>query len=141
MLRDWRKANSTRRLSLRLGESEFGKLSIRTTSRGRSWPDKAHDESYFSSMLQSQYVLCPPGDFAWTYRTFEAAMCGSIPIVTDRISLYDGLVVGDWHDPHSYPEWSPEVARHNRQVVRQLLVPGKDLLEAEIGRLIDGSSS
>ena len=42
-------------------------------------------------MAKSKFVLCPNGDFIWTYRFFEAIACGAIPIIEDDLPLYDGF--------------------------------------------------
>lgn len=39
---------------------------------------------YFQLLRSSQFTLCPAGDLPWSMRFFEAVMCGSIPIVSDR---------------------------------------------------------
>ena len=36
---------------------------------------------YWDMMQRAKYVLCPDGDFVWTYRFFEAVACGAIPII------------------------------------------------------------
>jgi hypothetical protein len=54
---------------------------IKFTNNGRII-NKAHiDKSYYESLAKSQFVLCPRGDFLWSYRFFEAIICHSIPIV------------------------------------------------------------
>lgn len=39
---------------------------------------------YFEVIRNSQFTLCPAGDLPWSLRFFEAIMCRSIPIVSDR---------------------------------------------------------
>ena len=58
---------------------------------GRKWPEKAWDDNYYLFMLNLKFAICPPGDFSWSYRFFEAAMCGAIPVVTEPHPSYDGF--------------------------------------------------
>ena len=39
---------------------------------------------FFEALRSSQFALCPAGDAPWSMRFFEAVMCRSIPIVSDR---------------------------------------------------------
>jgi hypothetical protein len=41
-------------------------------------------EHYFALLRNSKFTLCPAGDLPWSMRFFEAIMCRSIPIVSDR---------------------------------------------------------
>jgi Exostosin family len=41
-------------------------------------------EHYFEVLRRSCFTLCPAGDAPWSMRFFEAIMCQSIPIVSDR---------------------------------------------------------
>lgn len=58
------------------------------TKRGRQAKYKYLDEEYYSEMANYKYVFCPPGDFTWTYRFFEAIQVGSIPITKHTIPEY-----------------------------------------------------
>ena len=69
----------------------YGDLAVWSSSRGRKFPIKSWDMEYFNFMLKSEYVLCPSGDYVWTYRFFEAVMCGAIPIVEQSCDIYDGF--------------------------------------------------
>jgi hypothetical protein len=67
---------------------------LRWTLRGRSAENKLFDSAYFEEMAQSKYVYCPSGDFLWTYRFYEAIICGSFPlqlkedVMFSRLGLY-----------------------------------------------------
>lgn len=53
----------------------------------RHLPPEARDhfnDAYFRVLRSSQFTLCPAGDLPWSMRFFEAIMCRSIPIVSDR---------------------------------------------------------
>ena len=58
--------------------------------RGRDKTTKGFDESYFQEMSKAKFVLCPNGDFVWTYRFFEAMIFKAIPVIEDDCSLYSG---------------------------------------------------
>lgn len=74
--------------SLKLSTYEY---EINFTNNGRHFPRKAWDEEYFNRLLNSKFVLCPDGDFVWTYRFFEAIICGAIPIVENKCNAYEGF--------------------------------------------------
>ena len=77
-------------------------------------------------------VLCPNGDFVWTYRFFEAAMCGAIPVVENTCPHYDGFVhYAMKDDPRNY-RWSLETAIHNFNLCREKLTIPPHLLTEEL---------
>jgi len=43
---------------------------------------------YFESMCKSEFVLCPAGDSPWSFRWYEAIMCGAIPLLEDAKHSY-----------------------------------------------------
>jgi len=48
------------------------------------------DQNYFDYMSRSKFVLCPDGDFTWTYRFFEAVIFKAIPVVEHDCDIYEG---------------------------------------------------
>ena len=78
----WRGADRQRRI---------GDVTVWSSERGRRFPTKAWDEEYFQLLADSEHVLCPSGDYQWSYRFFEACLCGAVPIVEEASPLYDGL--------------------------------------------------
>ena len=53
-------------------------------------------EEYFNSMCKYKFALCPPGRGLDTHRTYEAIICGTIPIVFPALLnefLYEDLPV------------------------------------------------
>jgi|688.fasta_scaffold635732_1 hypothetical protein len=44
------------------------------------------DNDYYYNMSRSKFVLCPIGDCNWSYRFFEAIICGAIPVLKDCYS-------------------------------------------------------
>jgi hypothetical protein len=69
----------------------FGIFHVHSSHRGRTFPIKSWDIDYYKFLLKSQFVLCPSGDFVWTYRFFESIMCGAIPIIEESCGAYDGF--------------------------------------------------
>ena len=134
-LRQWIRVN-TRRRGLRPRRSPWGSIEFQESSAGRNWPGKAFDSSYFETLAASRYVLCPPGDYNWTYRVFEAALSGAIPILHKRMPLYEGLVVAVWDEPDGYPTWSPEIAEANFVRIIQLTMPGRSELSGVLNSLL-----
>lgn len=61
------------------------------SSRGRDIETKSKDIWYFDLIGKSRFVLCPDGDFTWTYRFFEAVMVKAIPIIENECNLYKGF--------------------------------------------------
>ena len=64
---------------------------IMASDAGRKFPVKSWHAQYYDMLLNSKFTLCPSGDFIWTYRFFEAILCGSIPIVQTHTACYDGF--------------------------------------------------
>lgn len=84
------------------------------SDRGRSMSTKQRDEWYFSEMAKARFVLCPDGDFVWTYRFFEAAIFRAIPIVENITDVYEGYHFYKWGDEFIYrQDW----VEHNRNKV------------------------
>jgi hypothetical protein len=63
---------------------------IINSNRGRDNKFKKKDEEYFKIMSKSKFVLCPNGDFIWSYRFFESIIFKAIPIIEDFSKLYEG---------------------------------------------------
>lgn len=102
-----------------------------STDAGRRWPTKAWDADYYSVLGRSELVACPNGDYVWTYRFFEAAMCGAIPVVEDVSVHYDGFRYYRMSDPAEMWQWREDWAEHNGSLVRErLTVPHAELRAA-----------
>jgi hypothetical protein len=107
------------------------------SDRGWCHPTKTWDPSYFRLLASSKFVLCPDGRYVWTYRFFEAVMCGAIPIVQNECPLYDGYRYYTMDDALEEMEWTASDARHNQNLCRERMTIPPDQLDAEIGRLVD----
>ncbi len=75
----FRGLQTPRRDWVRQFEGERSKITF--TDQGRKIEKDLFDTAYYQEMASSKFTLCPAGDFKWTYRFFEAAMCMSIPII------------------------------------------------------------
>ena len=102
----------------------IGALLLWESDRGRNFPIKAWDDEYFRVLANSEFVLCPSGDYIWSYRFFESALCGAIPIVEKDCSAYDGFRFLSFHDQVADLKWAKEDAEHNfKACVEKLTVP------------------
>lgn len=112
-------------------------IQVADVSRGRDPSVKYWDVSYFEELGNSQFALCPDGDLPYSYRTFEAALCGAIPIVETQQAIYGELHVYtlDGVSPEQLPEWRKETAEINLRLCRRLVTLPTDELTAEVLRL------
>lgn len=69
----------------------FDSFHLVFTNQGRKFPEKAWDQDYYETLLNSKYVLCPDGDYIWTYRFFESVLCGAIPVIQNTCDAYEGF--------------------------------------------------
>lgn len=109
---------------------------IVSNKRGREFPLKAWDDEYFRTMSRAKFVLCPSGDYVWTYRFFEATMCGAIPIVEEPCALYANFRFRDINTPTRDLSWSREDAEHNFSACLNLLTVPTPILEREVLQLL-----
>ncbi len=117
---------------------KIGDLTIWSSTRGRQFPLKSWDENYYLIMSNSEFVLCPSGDFVWTYRFFEAILCGAIPIVEEVCNSYSGFRFKFMSDDAKEYTWSEEDAEYNYNLcVRRITIPLEEL-NSELNRLYTG---
>lgn len=94
--------------------SKFPEATIIYTDRGRDDSIKGRDQEYWDLMSRAKYVLCPDGDFVWTYRFFEAVACGAIPVTNSRHWMYHTF----WHvnnlADYAHMNWSDNIVSINR---------------------------
>ena len=110
---------------------------ITATDRGRRAETKYDDPGYAHELGSSQFVLCPGGDCAWSYRVVESVCAGAVPIVETAHPSYGDLVTlrMDEVTPDTLPDWRADLAEHNFEIARKLVtVPVPELL-AEVVRL------
>lgn len=109
-------------------------VEIFASERGRQFPEKTWDESYYDLLARSQFVLCPRGDCVWSYRFFEAVLCGAIPIAEQDCTAFHGFEYALMSDDADLFPWSAEIAERNfAHAIQRLTVP-LDELNAELER-------
>jgi hypothetical protein len=111
------------------------------SDEGRVFPHKAWNVAYYSWLLESEFVLCPDGDFggkgiAWTYRFFESVLCGAIPVVENTSEAYEGFKFRRMSEPLSELKWSRDIAEHNFRLAMERLTVPPDELRTEVARLL-----
>lgn len=81
---------------------------IEFTNKGRIIEEKdkfKFDNEYYQLLCNSKFTLCPAGDFLWSYRFFEAALCKSIPVIhsEDQVDItMEGFRFYYKNDKHVY---------------------------------------
>jgi hypothetical protein len=128
----WRGADRPRRI---------GDVTVWSSERGRRFPTKAWDEDYFRMLAGSQLVLCPSGDYHWSYRFFEACLCGALPIVEQVSPLYEGLRYRLLADGRDHRPWAQEDADHNFRLCAERIVLPEAELNRELARLVEMESA
>lgn len=107
------------------------------SSRGREFPSKSFDLNYFNILLRSKFVLCPAGDFEWTYRFYEAVLCGAIPVIEKHSKAYEGYIFRYFNDDINSFQWSEAIALHNYELcISQITVPNEELHKLLINNTI-----
>ena len=115
-------------------------LHIFTSTQGRQFPIKIWDEEYYDTLAKTQFVLCPDGDFTWTYRFFEAIICGAIPVVENTCSLYEDFEHFSMKDPTEKLFYSQEIAERNFHRVESKFAFKKVDLNNQISSLLNSST-
>ncbi len=117
------------------------RLLLTDSRRGRVFPGKAWDDEYFQLQAQAEFIICPSGDVGcpWTYRFFEAMLCGAIPIVQSVSPCYAPF---KFYTADQKPEeyvYDKKMVEHNfKQCEKHLTVPINALNE-ELSRLFNGA--
>lgn len=106
------------------------KIVITDSEKGRQFPEKAWDDEYYQMMSRAKFVLCPNGDFVWTYRFFEAILCGAIPIIQDYCELYEGFTYYTMDSPSF--EYTHDIAENNLLIAKKLLTIPKDEIKKSL---------
>lgn len=114
-----------------------GRLVIWSSDRGRVFPIKSWDQHYYELLARSRFVLCPNGDFPWTYRFFEAVLCGAIPIVEEDVPAYEGFSYRRMDEPMSEWDWDPATAERNFALCAARLTVPLSELDQELERLLE----
>ena len=117
-------------------KKELNGIVFWSSTRGRVFPVKAWDEEYFRLLADSEFVLCPSGDYVWTYRFFESIMCGAIPIIEEYCPIYEGFRYFTMDDSISSLTWSEEDVIHNYKLCFERLTIPEEELNEEISKIL-----
>lgn len=109
-----------------------GKCAIIYSDRGRNFPVKVWDDDYYRCLSQTEFALCPNGEKIWSYRFFEAIICGAIPVVETTCSSYDGFIYYKMDDASTELQYNREVAESNFTICRTKLTVPLDALDATL---------
>jgi len=97
-------------------------IALWASRRGRQFPGKLWDEGYYRTLGRAQFVLCPNGDYTWSYRFYESCLCGAIPVVEDSCPAYEGFRFLRMRDDGVRDaEWSERAAVANRALAIERL--------------------
>jgi hypothetical protein len=125
---------NSRRGTLRAITNAFGdEFQVVGTDARRVWPGKAWDDDYYTVLGRSGLTACPDGDFVWTYRFLEAALCGSIPVVESFCNHYEGFRYYRMAGVPTSMKWRRDWAEHNFWVARNRLTVTHDELRQAVG--------
>jgi hypothetical protein len=122
--------NKTTKIERRVGELTFW-----SSNFGRLFPGKSWDEEYFKLLSESQFVLCPKGDCVWSYRFYEAILCGAIPIVEDTCFAMSDFIFYHTSDEAQTLEWNKDIALHNFNVMKNKFTFTSSQVDAEIEKI------
>jgi len=111
---------------------QVGALTLWSSSRGRVFPIKAWDQEYYELLARSRFVLCPDGDYVWTYRFFESVLCGAIPVVEQVCPAYEGFVFHNVHDKLDKLKWTEDIAQHNYELCAKRITIPFDEMNSEL---------
>lgn len=107
---------------------QYGEFFIWSSNRGRVFPQKSWDESYYKILSNSKFVLCPSGDYIWSYRFFESILCGAIPVVEKSCAAYEEFRYKNMADNPNDFLWTIEDAEFNYKLcVEKITIPNSEL--------------
>lgn len=127
------------KLSIRTGKNEV--LCLASSTIGRHFPEKSWHDDYFNQMSNAKFVLCPDGDFVWTYRFLEAILCGAIPIVENETEMYDGFHYYMMSDQQNTYVYEQGIVIENFALALDRFTLSTDKLNEEINKLLETSKS
>ena len=84
---------------------------IEHSERGRNDSVKfEYDKTYFNGLKQAKFALCPIGECKWSYRLFEAVLCGCIPVIEEQDLFHNEFF--HYHAGEKM-EYSEQIAKEN----------------------------
>jgi hypothetical protein len=117
-------------------ERRVGDLTFWSSNFGRLFPGKSWDEDYFKLLSRSQFVLCPKGDCVWSYRFYEAILCGAIPIVEDSSPAFDEFKYMNVNQDARLFKWSLEIAQYNLKILKKRFTFSSGQVDKEVAQII-----
>lgn len=96
--------------------SLFDNAKIIQSNNGRDDQKKVKDEDYFIQMSRAKFVLCPNGDFVWTYRFFESIIFKAIPIVEQKSPVFEGF---EFYTKESDLVYDEDIVNRNFEKIRK----------------------
>lgn len=99
---------------------------IEGTNNGRRGIQRFWDEEYYKKLGKAQFVLCPDGGWPWSYRFFEAVMCGATPVVQTEVPCYEGFYYHRWDDENFERK---NVQENFQLALERLTIPKEIMLE------------
>ena len=116
---------------------DSSKILILSSKKGRKFPKKSWDNNYYNILLKSKFVLCPSGDFIWSYRFFESILCGAIPIVENHCNAYDGFRYYTFNNNLNELIYSDEIINHNLDLCLKKITIPTNILKKELELILN----
>jgi hypothetical protein len=90
------------------------------SNNGRITGKTEFDKNYYGTIKASKFSLCPKGDFNWTYRFIESALCRSIPIIESKYldPIMEGFIWYDYKDTANHI-FDRQIVEHNYRLAVQ----------------------
>lgn len=117
----------------------IGNLYLSSSKNGRSFPKKSWDAEYYDILSQSKFVICPSGDFIWSYRFFEAILCGAIPIIEEYCDTYEGFKFYYMDNNIKDLNYSKDIIEHNYKLCISRITIDKNILNNELQELYNST--
>ncbi|WP_034922737.1 exostosin family protein [Gillisia sp. CAL575] len=118
-----------------IGSSKSLLVEINFSSKGRKFPGKTWDRQYYNTLLNSEFVLCPSGDYIWTYRFFESILAGAIPVIEAECDAYKGFRYRFMHEDIKDFVWTKEDADYNYELCLSKITIPLAILNEELNKL------
>lgn len=113
------------------------KILILSSKKGRKFPKKSWDKNYYDILLKSKFVLCPSGDFIWSYRFFESILCGSIPIIENHCEAYNGYKYYTFNNNLNELVYSDDIVHHNLDLCLKNITIPINILNNELNSILN----
>lgn len=142
VLEEWIRKNQNKVYNIDIDKEysmKIENLFLSSSKNGRNFPKKSWDIEYYNILLNSKFVICPSGDFIWSYRFFEAILCGAIPIIEEYCNAYEGFKFYYMNDDVKSLAYSKEILEHNYKLCIDRITIEKKYLNNELQKLYNSS--